>query len=235
MDFVLFPPEVNSGLMYAGPGSAPMLAAAEAWESIAAELYSTANSYESVISGLTPGPWLGPSSAMMATAATSYLTWMSGTAGQAEQTATQVKAAAAAYEEAFAATVPPPVVAANRSQLMSLVATNLLGPEHRCDRGHRGAVRRDVGPGRGRDVWLCGFGGGGDAGDSVQPATAQHQFGRVGRPVERRRPSRSADRGVRAERGLERLRITFLGAISGKRRGVSTRRVVAAGFGRPGR
>jgi PPE-repeat protein len=113
--------------MYAGPGSAPMLAAAEAWESIAAELYSAANSYESVVAGVTAGPWLGPSSAMMATAATSYLTWMSGTATQAEQTATQAKAAAAAYEEAFAATVPPPVVAANRSQLMSLVATNLLG------------------------------------------------------------------------------------------------------------
>jgi PPE-repeat protein len=127
MDFVSFPPEVNSGLMYVGPGSGPMLAAAEAWESIAAELYSAANSYESVVSGVTAGPWLGPSSAMMATAATSYLTWMSGTATQAEQTATQVKAAAAAYEEAFAATVPPPVVAANRSQLMSLVATNLLG------------------------------------------------------------------------------------------------------------
>jgi PPE-repeat protein len=113
--------------MYAGPGSAPMLAAAEAWESIAAELYSAANSYESVVSGVTAGPWLGPSSAMMATAATSYLTWMSGTATQAEQTATQVKAAAAAYEAAFAATVPPPVVTANRSLLMSLVATNLLG------------------------------------------------------------------------------------------------------------
>jgi len=53
--------------------------------------------------------------------------WMSSTAAQAEQTAGAARAAAAAYEAAFAATVPPPEVAANRTQLMSLIATNLLG------------------------------------------------------------------------------------------------------------
>lgn len=127
MDFATLPPEVNSGLMYAGPGSGPMLAAARAWESVAAELRSAAGSYESVISGLTAGPWLGPSSVTMAAAASSYVAWLSGTAAQAEQTAMQAIAAAAAYETAFAATVPPPEVAANRSQLAVLVATNLLG------------------------------------------------------------------------------------------------------------
>jgi PPE-repeat protein len=127
MDFATLPPEVNSGRMYAGPGSGPMLAAAAAWETLAAELHSTASSYESVVSGLTSGPWLGPSSATMAAAASSYVAWMSGTAAQAEQTAGQARTAAAAYEAAFAATVPPPEVAANRTQLMSLIATNLLG------------------------------------------------------------------------------------------------------------
>jgi PPE-repeat protein len=48
-------------------------------------------------------------------------------AGQAEQTAAQAAASVAAYEAAFAATVPPPVIAANRSQLASLVASNVLG------------------------------------------------------------------------------------------------------------
>ncbi|GFG97702.1 hypothetical protein MTIM_35810 [Mycobacterium timonense] len=33
----------------------------------------------------------------------------------------------AAYEAAFAMTVPPPVIAANRSLLLSLIATNVLG------------------------------------------------------------------------------------------------------------
>ena len=127
MDFAMLPPEINSGRMYAGPGSGPMLAAAAAWDGLAAELYSAATSYQSVISGLTAGPWLGPSSASMAAAAAAYVAWMSTTAAQAEQTAAQAKAAAAAYETAFAATVPPPVIAANRSLLLALIATNVLG------------------------------------------------------------------------------------------------------------
>jgi PPE-repeat protein len=49
------------------------------------------------------------------------------TATQAEQAATQAKAAAVAYETAFVATVPPQFVAANRALLMSLIATNFLG------------------------------------------------------------------------------------------------------------
>jgi PPE-repeat protein len=127
MDFAMLPPEINSGRMYVGPGSGPMLADAAAWGGLAAELYSTATSYQPVISGLTAGPWLGPSSASMAAAAAHYVAWMSTTAAQAEQTATQAKAAAAAYETAFAMTVPPPLIAANRSLLMPLVATNLFG------------------------------------------------------------------------------------------------------------
>jgi PPE-repeat protein len=127
MDFAMLPPEINSGRMYAGPGSGPMLAAAAAWDGLAAELYSTAVSYQSVISGLTAGPWLGPASASMAAAASPYVAWMNTTAAQAEQTAVHAKAAAAAYETAFAATVPPPAIAANRSLLMALIATNILG------------------------------------------------------------------------------------------------------------
>ena len=127
MDFTMLPPEVNSGRMYAGPGSGPMLAAASTWDGLAAELQSTANSYESAISELTGGPWLGPSSASMAAATAPYMEWMTTTAAQAEQTATQAKAAAAAYEAAFAMTVPPPLIAANRSLLVTWIATNIFG------------------------------------------------------------------------------------------------------------
>jgi hypothetical protein len=127
MDFAMLPPEVNSGRMYAGPGSRPILAAANAWDGLAAELQSTAASYESAISELSGGPWLGPSSASMAAAAAPYLDWMTTAAAQADQTATQAKAAAAAYEAAFAMTVPPPVIAANRTLLMTLIATNIFG------------------------------------------------------------------------------------------------------------
>ena len=127
MDFALVPPEVNSARMYAGPGSGPMLAAAAAWEALAVDLQSTASSYQSAITGLIAGPWLGPSATTMAAAAAPYVAWIRATAAQAEQAANQATAAAAAYDAAFAETVPPPVVAANRSLLAALVATNLFG------------------------------------------------------------------------------------------------------------
>ena len=127
MDFAFLPPEINSGRMYDGPGSGSMLAAAAAWDSLAAELHSTAASYGSVISELSAGPWLGAASAAMTAAAEPYAAWMRSTASQAEQTAIQAKAAAAAYEVTFAAMVPPPVIEANRALLQALVATNLFG------------------------------------------------------------------------------------------------------------
>lgn len=127
MDFAIFPPEVNSGRMYVGAGSEPMVAAAEAWEGLAAELHTAANAYQSVISGLTAGPWLGPSSASMAAAAASFVSWLSGAATQAEETAMRARAAVAAYDEAFANTVPPQLVAANRALFARLVANNLFG------------------------------------------------------------------------------------------------------------
>jgi PPE-repeat protein len=127
MDYGILPPEINSSRIYAGPGSGPMLAAASAWDGLAAELGSAATSHTAVISELTEGPWRGPASASMAAAATQYVSWINTAAAQAEQTASQAKAAAAAFEAAFAMTVPPAVVAANRTQLAALVATNALG------------------------------------------------------------------------------------------------------------
>jgi PPE-repeat protein len=127
MDFALLPPEINSARMYAGPGSGPMLAAAVAWEGLAAAMQSAASSYQSEIAALTAGPWLGPSSVSMAAAAAPYVAWTRTTAAQAEQTANQAKAAAGAYETAFAETVPPTAIAANRSLLMALIATNIFG------------------------------------------------------------------------------------------------------------
>ena len=104
-----------------------MLAAASAWHGLAAELRLTATGYNSVLSELTGQAWHGPSSATMTAAVAPYVAWLSTTAAQAEQTAAQAEAAVAAYEAAFAATVPPPVIAANRAQLMVLIATNFFG------------------------------------------------------------------------------------------------------------
>ncbi|WP_025736385.1 PPE family protein [Mycobacterium genavense] len=126
MDFALLPPEINSGLMYTGPGSGPMLAAAASWDAVAAELEAAAAGRSSEISGLT-GRWLGPSSMRMAASGTRQVVWLQASAAQAARTAAQAYSAAAAYETAYAMTVPPPVIAANRAQLMVLVATNFFG------------------------------------------------------------------------------------------------------------
>jgi len=127
LDFGALPPEINSGRIYSGPGSAPLLAAASAWDALASELQTTAASYASTITELTSSGWQGPSSAAAADAAAPYTAWLSSTAAQAEQTASQAQAAAAAFEAAFAASIPPPVIAANRALLAALVATNFLG------------------------------------------------------------------------------------------------------------
>lgn len=127
MDFGLLPPEVNSSRMYSGPGPESMLAAAAAWDGVAAELTSAAVSYGSVVSTLIVEPWMGPAAAAMAAAATPYVGWLAATAALAKETATQARAAAEAFGTAFAMTVPPSLVAANRSRLMSLVAANILG------------------------------------------------------------------------------------------------------------
>ncbi len=126
-DFAALPPEINSARIYSGPGSGPMLVAAAAWNTMAAEMRSAATSYGSVVTELSSEGWLGPSSMSMLAAAAPYLGWLDGTAAQAEEVGSQAFAAATAYESAFAMTVPPAVVAANRTQLAMLVATNVFG------------------------------------------------------------------------------------------------------------
>jgi PPE-repeat protein len=126
MEFIFFPPEINSWRMYTGPGSGSLLIAAGSWDSLSAELGTTAETYESVVSGLDL-QWRGAASAAMAASAARYMGWLQMTAEQTRRTAMQIRSVAAAYEQAHAMTVPPAAVTANRTQLKSLVATNLLG------------------------------------------------------------------------------------------------------------
>jgi PPE-repeat protein len=127
LDFGALPPEINSARIYAGPGSGAMMAAAAAWDGLAAELGTTATGYSSVIDELTSAPWIGPASRAMTSAVAPYVSWLSGLASLAEETASQARAAAAAFETTFGLTVPPPVIAANRVLLATLVATNFFG------------------------------------------------------------------------------------------------------------
>ena len=113
LDFAAFPPEFNSARMYAGAGPGSLVTAATAWGRLAAELNSAATSYRSVLSALTTGPWMGPSSSTMAAAVSPYVSWINATAAQAQETASQLGSAVTAYEAAFAATVPPAALASS--------------------------------------------------------------------------------------------------------------------------
>jgi PPE-repeat protein len=127
VDFGALPPEVNSARMYAGPGSSSFQVAASAWNALAAELQSAAQGYETTITQLASDGWNGPASTAMASAAQPYIGWMQETAVQAEQAATQAQAAAAAFEQAFAATVAPPLIAANRAETAAAIQANVFG------------------------------------------------------------------------------------------------------------
>jgi PPE-repeat protein len=127
VDFPLLPPEINSTRMYSGAGSGPLFMVAAAWDGLAAGLQGSASSFDSVITGLASGPWVGPASVAMAAAATRYAGWLNAAAGQAALAAGQARVAATAFEMAFAATVHPAAVTANRMLLGTLIATNFLG------------------------------------------------------------------------------------------------------------
>ena len=91
MNFSVLPPEVNSARMYVGAGSGPMLAAAAAWDGLAGELSSAADSFGSLTSGLADGPWQGAASAAMTSVAARYVGFLNTAATQADGAATRRK------------------------------------------------------------------------------------------------------------------------------------------------
>jgi PPE-repeat protein len=64
-DLGVLPPEINSALMFSGPGSSPLLSAAAAWNGLAADLQAAASSFGAVTASLSGAPWVG--SALIAT------------------------------------------------------------------------------------------------------------------------------------------------------------------------
>ncbi len=170
MDFGALPPEVNSGRMYVGAGSGPLLAAAAAWDALGAELYSFAAAYTSTIAGLTVGSWLGPAA-----------TRAGRDAGQARRRGLRdrVRGDGAAAGDRRQ---PQPADDPDRHQHP--------GPEHRGHRGGRGGVRRDVGPGCGGDVRLRRRVGGSHRADALHRTAADHRIVRGGKAIRRSRAER---------------------------------------------
>jgi PPE-repeat protein len=126
MDFGALPPEINSARMYSGYRTESMLAAAAAWDKLADNLYGTAASYQAIVSTLTDDDWRGPASESMAAAVAPLMRWLTNTATQAAEIAGQATGGASAFETAFVATVPPPLIEENRARLASLIAENVV-------------------------------------------------------------------------------------------------------------
>lgn len=94
MSFVVLPPEINSLRMFIGAGTAPMLAAAAAWDGLAEELGTAAQSFASVTAGLAGQAWQGPAALAMAAAAAPYAGWLTAAAAQSAGAAGQARAVA---------------------------------------------------------------------------------------------------------------------------------------------
>src|SRR5262249_237709 len=137
MNFSVLPPEINSLRMFTGAGSGPMLEAASAWEGLAAELGSAAQSFSSVTTGLAGQAWQGAASAAVAAVrgadggraggAAPEGGWLSAAAARAVGASGQARAVASVFEAARTAMVHPLAVAANRNGLVQLVVANLFG------------------------------------------------------------------------------------------------------------
>lgn len=123
MDFATLPPEINSGLMYSGPGAGSMLRAAAAWQALAARLYTAAADYRKATAQLAGA---GGGRAHSETAAR-YVDWLEDVAARSEHAGIQLKAAAGAHQSAFTATVSPLAIAGNRIHRMMLASANCLG------------------------------------------------------------------------------------------------------------
>ncbi len=126
MSFSIFPPEINSGLIYTGPGSGPLLEAAAAWTQLSSELMTSATATHSVIANLD-STWTGAGSAAATASTAPYVAWLEQASATAANNAALATQAAALFEAARAASVPPPVIAANRAMLLALVSTNFFG------------------------------------------------------------------------------------------------------------
>src|ERR1700735_3162504 len=126
MEFTTLPPEVISALIHSGPGAESLANAAAAWQQLSANLEDAADNYASSLASMDESCY-GPSSAAMFQPVTPYVTWLRTTAQQAQQTAAAARSAAAAFSTVQASVVPTATVAANRTRLVQLLATNVFG------------------------------------------------------------------------------------------------------------
>ncbi len=126
MDFGTLPPEISSALIHSGPGAGSLIEASAAWQRLGIELEDSLPGYTEALSAMTD-TWQGPTATAMTRAVQPFLVWLRTTAQQCEQLGSSMQAVAVAFELACRTVVFPVQVAANRTRLARLIATNWLG------------------------------------------------------------------------------------------------------------